>query len=565
MSAGNVLWSAPAAGSQVEMRKSSVKRDFSDFAKETFDLIVVGGGIIGAGIARDAALRGLKTLLLEKEDFAHGTTSRSSRLIHGGLRYLRQLEFRLVRQDMREREVLLGIAPHLVHPLPFLIPITRPLERVVMALGMRLYDLLSFNKALPSYHRLSRSETLELEPDLELEGLLGSYLYYDCQAPFVERLCLENVLSAAEYGASVMNHAKVTGFVRTGDAVCGVQVEDVLSGEVYQMATRMVVNAAGHWVDCLCGMLPSRLKRMVRRTKGIHLLTLQICRQAVVLFARADGRLLFTIPWQGYSLIGTTDTDYSGDLDTVHAGVEDVDYLLTEVRHAFPAVRKEDIFYTTAGLRSLADSGGRRASDVSRQHQLVDHERSHGISGFISVLGGKISGYRAIAQEVVDMVCQKLGVRASCRTAESSLPGAPAVLQEEVEQAAQESGLTMETVAHLAALYGSRFSQVLDLARRDVQGVQPICPHCRDILSQVWHAVGEEGALTVGDFLLRRSAVGLGSCQGLDAVETVAREMGRLLGWSTTEQQRQVEAYLASAALGQRFRMETAEFEKLAN
>ena len=174
-----------------------MKRDFDEFAGETFDLVVIGGGIIGTGIARDAALRGIKTLLLEKEDFAYGTSSRSSRLIHGGLRYLRQLEFRLVRQDMRERQTLLSIAPHLVHPLPFLIPVTRHTERLIMALGMRLYDLLSYDKTLPSFQYLSRRETLEMEPGLKLDNLVGSYLYYDCQIPFTERLCLENALSAA--------------------------------------------------------------------------------------------------------------------------------------------------------------------------------------------------------------------------------------------------------------------------------------------------------------------------------------------------------------------------------
>ena len=256
----------------------------------------MGGGIVGAGIARDAALRGLHTLLLEKEDFAYGTTSRSSRLVHGGLRYLRRLEFRFVRQDLREREVLLDIAPHLVRPIPFIIPLARPLDRVALALGMRLYDLLSLDKSLPSCRRLSRRETLELEPDLAVEGLVGSYLYHDCQAPFAERLCLENAISAAEHGASVINHAKVTGLLRAGSAVCGVQVQDSLSGALYHAAGRVVVNAAGHWADGLRHMLDSNLRPSLRRTKGIHLVTSQISRNAMVRLAHSDGRLFFIIP-----------------------------------------------------------------------------------------------------------------------------------------------------------------------------------------------------------------------------------------------------------------------------
>ncbi len=534
-----------------------MKRDFGSIAAETFDLIVVGGGIVGAGIARDATLRGLHTLLLEKDDFGCGTTSRSSRLIHGGLRYLRQMQLGIVRQDLRERDILLNIAPHLVHPLPFVIPLARGnvLTRLMLPFGLRLYDYLYRDKSLPSNRRLSRRETLELEPDLEIDGLVGSYLYYDCQAPFVERLCLENVLCAAEHGASTMNHAKVTGFLRDGNTVSGVEVHDVISGEVYQARARIVVNAAGHWVDSVYGTIDTGHRPMVRRTKGIHLLIPKISSNAMVMFALSDHRLFFVIPWQGYSLIGTTDTDYYGDLDAVRAEAEDVDYLLAEVQSVFPGMRREDIFYASAGLRALARSRARKPSNVSRQHRLVDHGQKDGIGGLVSVVGGKITAYRAVAEQAVDLVCRKLASKASCATAETPLPGAPAVPKQSVEETARENGLPVDTVAHLAALYGSRLRRVIELVRGDARGGQPICPHGKDITAQVWYAV-EEGALTAGDFLLRRSAVGLGSCQGLDAVETVATEMGRILGWSAAEQQRQVEAYRAFAAMGQNFRAE---------
>jgi len=533
-----------------------IKRDFDAAAKDTFDLIVVGGGIIGAGIARDAALRGLSTLILDKMDFACGTTSRSSRLIHGGLRYLKRLELGLVRQDLRERDVLLGIAPHLVHPLPFVIPVTsgKPLQRLALPSGLLLYDLLFFRKSLPSHRRLTRRETLDFEPGLEPKGLVGSYLYHDCQVPFAERLCLENALSAAEHGATILNHAKVTGFLREGNSVSGVLVQDQISGETYQMKARIVVNATGHWVDSVRDMLGKGSRPMIRRTKGIHLLTPKVSRNAVVLFALADGRLFFVIPWQNYSLIGTTDTDYTGDLDAVEAEANDVAYLVKEVQRIFPGVKSSDIFYTSAGLRALAYAKSRRPGDVSRSHKLVDHEREDGISGFVSVLGGKITAYRAVAEQTVDLVCRKLAVKAPCTTAEAPLPGAPIVPQQSLQQAANERGLALETVSHLASLYGSRFSQVLDILNSNPKGAQPLCPHSQDILAQVQHAVEQEGALTIEDFLLRRSAVGLSPCQGLDALNPVASEMGRLLGWSYTEQQRQVDAYRLQAATGQRFR-----------
>lgn len=532
-----------------------MKKDIGAIAGEKFDLIVIGGGIIGTGIARDAALRGIKTLLVEKEDFAYGTTSRSSRLIHGGLRYLRMFEFHLVQQDLREREVLLKIAPHLVHPFPFIIPITSLFYRVALGVGVPLYDLMSGHKSLPSHQYLSRRETLDLEPELaELSGLMGSYLYYDCQAPFTERLCIENVLSAVERGSAVVNHARVIGFLRSGNEVCGVEIQDALTGDIYKVRARLVVNAAGHWLDCVRGLLSAGPSRTVRRTKGIHLLTPRLTKMALVLFSPSDGRLFFVMPWLDYTLIGTTDTDYSGDLDCVYADEKDVAYLLEGARQVFPKLCSEDIFYTTAGLRSLAYSGGEKPSDVTREHRVLDHKSRDGIEGLVSVLGGKITAYRAVAKDVVDVVCRKLRLKAPCITAEVPLPGAPAVSKEIVARMARESELPVETVTHLAELYGSRFSQVLDLVKRDRRGAQAICPHCPDILAQVEHSVKEEGAVTVSDFLLRRSAVGLHSCQGLDAVETVAQEMGRLLGLSIDEQRRQVEAYRAQVSLGQRFR-----------
>ncbi|MFC2070929.1 FAD-dependent oxidoreductase, partial [Chloroflexota bacterium] len=285
---------------------------------------------------------------------------------------------------------------------------------------MRLYDLLSYDKSVPSYRHFSRRKTLQMEPDLKLDGMVGSYLYYDCQIAFTERLCLENVLCATGHGASVANHAMLTGVEKSGDTIQMVQIEDTLSGEVHKIATRMVVNAAGPWMDIVYEMLGTDSKPMMRRTKGVHLLTPKISNNALVLFAHADGRLFFIIPWEGYSLVGTTDTDYSDDSDTVHADSGDVDYLMNELQRVFPGVKKEDIYYSVAGLRALAGSADGSASNVTRGHRLVDHEEVDGIKGFVSVIGGKITGYRAIAQEVTDLVCKKLGVKVSCTTAQST-------------------------------------------------------------------------------------------------------------------------------------------------
>ena len=268
-----------------------MKRDFQSISSKTYDVIVIGGGIVGAGIARDLTLRGLDTLLVEKDDFGSGTTSRSTRLIHGGLRYMAQLEFGLVRQDLSEREVLLRIAPHLVHPLPFLIPIHGTFLNIEMALGVTLYDVLSFDKTLPNHSYYGKNKTLELEPGLKVPNLQGSYLYYDCKIPLTERLNFETALSACEGGATVVNHARVTKVLREGNRITGVEVKDEIGGEVLQAKGKMVVNAAGHWVDIVKDMIFGNKPPYLRRTKGVHILIPQVSKHALVLFSPIDGRL----------------------------------------------------------------------------------------------------------------------------------------------------------------------------------------------------------------------------------------------------------------------------------
>ena len=531
-----------------------MKRQFEGLSREKFDLVVIGGGVIGTGVARDAALRGIRTLLLEKEDFSYGTTSRSTRLAHGGLRYLSHLDFKLVRQDLREREILLKIAPNLVKPLAFLLPLTSFPQHVVMGAGMRIYDLLSHDKSVPSYRHLSRRKTMELEPGLKIEGLKGSYQFHDCQVAFPERLCVDNVVSATANGAVVVNHAQVTGIGKTGNVVETVRIKDPLSRTACEVHTSMILNVAGHWSSGIVSMVTANPRNEIRTTMGIHLVTPKISNNALVLFAKSDGRLIFVIPWEGYSLIGTTDTEYSGDKDCITAEPAQVSYLLEEVQAAIPGLRAQDIYWTFAGLRSLLGSRNAKVSNISRSHKLVDHEMADGVSGLASVLGGKMTGYRSIAEEAVDLVCAKLGLSGRCRTSETPLPGAPGVSDEQLASIAGQSGLSVDTLSHLNCLYGSRLTEVVQLTSADENGKKQICPHSKDIVAQIWHAVKEESCLTVGDFLLRRGTTGLCSCQGLDAVETVAVEMGRMLGWSIGEWQQQVGAYRDSAAMGTQFK-----------
>lgn len=291
----------------------------------------------------------------------------------------------------------------------------------------------------------------------------------------------------------------------------------------------------------------------LRRTKGVHLVIPRVSNNALVLFSPVDNRLFFVIPWEGYSLVGTTDTDYRDDLDAVCADKKDVDYLLDGLHIAYPDVTINDVFYTFSGLRSLALKPGRTASDTSRSHEVIDHSKLDRLDGLVTILGGKITAYRAVAKDAADLVCRKLKYKAPCITGKKTLPGAPAVGQDEINRSSQESGLPPATIRHLSSIYGSRYKEVIAMTQGNPDGKLPISPGGHDIIAQIWHAVRKECACTLNDFMLRRSAVGLRSDQGLDAVEKAALEMQILLGWSDQERNKQIQAFRDFSALGRRF------------
>jgi glycerol-3-phosphate dehydrogenase len=484
----------------------------------TVDLLVIGGGIVGAGIARDAALRGLSVALVEQNDLGAGTSSRPTRLIHGGLRYLELFDFGLVRSDMRERETLLRIAPHLVFPLPFLMPLYRrsPFYRLKLRFGMFLYDLLSLDKSLPKRKRLGRSEALAAEPNLDPDGLGGAWRFYDAQVPFVERLVVENAVDAAAHGALVLNHARAIGYLRDGRSVVGASVDDLIGGSTLELRARFTVNATGPWLDgSLAPLRPGGARPLLRLTKGSHLVVPRATEHAHVLFAKRDGRLFFVLPWNGYTMVGTTDTDYDGDPGAAEASSEDVDYLRTEANRAFPRAPFDRIHFTWAGVRALVREEGVAEGAVSRKHKLYDHRRRDGIEGALSVIGGKITAYRAIAEEVTNVVVRRLGSTARCRTSELRLPGA--------ERAP-------------TAAVGDAF-----------------CPHAPTTHDDIVHAVTAEWAMTLADVLLRRTAIGLAACQGLDRLETLADLVGGLLGWDPARRAAEIDAYRREIAPMRRF------------
>jgi glycerol-3-phosphate dehydrogenase len=499
---------------------------------------VIGGGIIGCGIARDAAMRGLRVALFERADFGSGTTSKSTRIVHGGLRYLEMLDFRLVRLDLRERDTLLRIAPHLVQPLEFLIPFFAgaPVSPLKLRLGLTLYDALSFDSSLPSHRTLRAADARALDTALGATSVRGGAAYYDARVDLPERLALENALDAGARGASVVNYGEVISTLVTDGVAHGVRVRDVLNGDECDISARVVVNATGAWWERIATAQTGRRFGRIRTTKGIHIVCPPLTDRALVLFSEIDRRLVFAIPRAGHTWIGTTDTDYDGDPAQARATRTDVEYLLSSVRTVFPSLSMDDVLYTTAGVRALVMHGGRESS-VSRMHKVVDGEP---LPGVISVLGGKITGYRAIAEDVTDAVCRRLGAAGRCTTADVPLPGA------RVESANPNRSGSPDGVGalpFLRTLYGSRAGAVVALADAAPELYRALSPRYPDIAAQVVFAVRFEHCVRLSDFIRRRTLLGASTDQGWDAAPPVAALMAAELGWSPGQMSAELEAY----------------------
>ena len=393
--------------------------------RASYDVVIIGAGINGAGIARDAAMRGLKVLLIDKGEPGCATTSASTRLIHGGLRYLEHFEFGLVRESLREREILLRIAPHLVKPLPIAIPIYKQGKRgrLTIRAGMILYDLLSRGKSLPSHRMLSRSQTLERWPGLNPDGLVGSALYYDAQVEFPERLVAANVLSAQKFCAEVRTHTRVMNLAVEDGKVSSVQfVSEDDQKELAEAA--IVINAAGPWIDLVLEHVPVESPKLIGGTKGSHIIVPPFPSapaNAIYLEARSDGRPIFIIPWNKLYLIGTTDVRFEGNPDEVRCEPWEVDYLLAETNLALPnaGLTRDSILDTYSGVRPLPVTDDKDEQSITRRHFIREHPR---LSNLLSIVGGKLTTYRSLAEECVDLIFRKLGkAPPPCRTASEVL------------------------------------------------------------------------------------------------------------------------------------------------
>jgi glycerol-3-phosphate dehydrogenase len=528
-----------------------------------YDVVVIGGGMAGAGVARDLALRGVSTALIEQGDFASATTSQSSKLIHGGLRYLELYDFSLVRESLRERETLRALAPHLVRPLPFLVPIYRDSSRslIKVRIGLKLYDWLAPGRDRERYRVLPAVDVLSLEPALRAGDLRGAGYYFDDLLVYPERLCLENVLSACRLGARAFNYAQVAEIVRDAKGrITGVRARDLLTGRVATLGARVVVNATGPWVDQLreLARVKERGPRILRRTKGIHCLLPKLTERAIY-HSTGDDRMIFVIPWREFSLIGATDSEFEGDMDRLHATAEEVNYLLDEVYKVLPdpRVSAKEVLYTYAGVRPLSYEKGKRASDVSRAHKVVTEERGR----FLSITGTKLTCFRSLAAELGDQVMRTLGRSGPGRSDRVALDGTDDEVARveahawlDVSGEAAATGLRPETLETLVTTYGRGWSRVIDLAGKVAGGTEALCPSNPDVVAQLHRAVQDEMAVSLQDVLLRRTGIGTSRCQGQDCAESIGQRMAQLLGWTPRRLDAELDAYRAHLDRSHRFR-----------
>ncbi|CAN5912443.1 glycerol-3-phosphate dehydrogenase/oxidase [soil metagenome] len=529
-----------------------------DIQNYPFDVIVVGAGINGTGIARDAAMRGLKVLLLDKEDISSGTTQWATRLIHGGLRYLQYYEFPLVRESLRDRELLFRIAPHLARPLGFCVPIYDYMDRgpLIIRMGMLLYDALSFEKTVGNHKMFSAEETLKRYPGLNSDRLTGAAFYYDGQAEYAERIAVENAISARDHGAVVLNYAKVDRLITEDGNVTGVEFSDELNGGKYKVYAPVTVNVAGPWVDeVLDGLEGHSEERMIGGTKGSHLVVDPFPgapETALYVEAESDGRPYFIVPWNGRYLIGTTDIRYDGDLDHVEADDEEIEYLINETNHVIPDANlsTDDVLFVYSGVRPLPYQPEGSTSSVTRSHIIYDHsEKDPQVGGLISIIGGKLTTFRNLSRETVDEVYDKLHLHApKSNTGKVPLPGGATDNWETFSANFKtHSGLTDELAERLLKLYGVRAPEVLALADDDldlkISLASPATLETGLIGAEVVWAFREEMAQKLSDVLLRRSMVGMGPNVGLDVDEAAAEVAVKHLGWDEERAQREVKEF----------------------
>jgi glycerol-3-phosphate dehydrogenase len=532
----------------LELSLRSRAENLDRMRNEVFDLAVIGGGITGAGVALDAASRGIKVALVEKRDFASGTSSRSSKLIHGGLRYLEQWNVGLVRESLHERAVLSRMAPHLSRPLRFLVPVYSSSERsplganrLKLAAGLWLYDLLAGRQNIGRHTWLAKQDALKIAPALDPAGLRGAFLYYDCLTDD-SRLVIEVIKAAAQYGAVIANYSSARGFTRIDGRISSIQIEDTLDGTSFELQARIFINATGVWADEVSRLSDPTAPKKLRPSKGIHVVTPSEKFQnqtAVLIPSLGERRFLFVIPWHGRTVIGTTDTDYEGDLDEPQANAEEVDRVVRSAARAFPDANLSgaDVISSFAGLRPLIKAGQQSTKELSRKEEIFEDE-----AGLITITGGKLTTWRRMAERVVDLAVGGLETNNGTRrprahrsvTERIQLAGgtAAAAARERLADEARNFGVDIATVEHLMETYGGNYRAILELTRESEELKATLVDGLPHIEAEVVYAARFEMASTVEDFLSRRTRIEL---LARDNGRSCATRVASLLGISLVE------------------------------
>jgi glycerol-3-phosphate dehydrogenase len=532
-----------------KLSPSTRSEAIADLANNDFDILVIGGGINGVGIALDAASRGLSVALVEEKDFASGTSSRSSKLIHGGLRYLEQYDFKLVREALQERELMITtIAPHLVQPVSFIYPLQEKFkERTYVGAGMALYDALrGFKRALPWHKHISQKELSEIAPSLRLDLITGGYKYFDAQVDDA-RHTMMIARTAAKYGAVVTTRTRVEEVKREGKRVIGALVRDLENDQVIEVKARVTVMAAGVWTDQLYREFGIKAGYEVRMSKGAHIVVPgSAIRSKTGVIIKTDISVLFIIPWGDKWIVGTTDTDYEYDPNTPIATRNDVNYIINQANRVLePKLNQNQVIGVFAGLRPLISTNeDSKTTDLSREH-VVDHP----VPGFVSIAGGKYTTYRVMAEDAIDaaVVDLKRLTPDSC-TESLAIVGADgySVLKNQKASIAKSYGISEATVNHLLNRYGSLFVEVLESAKSNQHLLLPISTQLPYIGAEILYAVTHEGAISISDVMNRRTRINFEAPdQGRSILETVAEIMAEPLGWTKADIKKSISEYIA--------------------
>ena len=531
-----------------------MRRALDRLSSENFDLLIIGGGATGACVARDAEMRGLSVALIDKGDFANATSAHNSKLVHGGLRYLRNFELGLVRESLRERRIWQRIAPHLVHPLPFLIPLYNAgfKGRATLAAGLSLYDVLSYDRGwlddpdqrLPGHSFLNANDAIAREPSLAGPGFEGSFLYYDAQLSAPARLAFACPHDAVAHGAATANHVASDGLLIRNGAVEGAKAHDRISDSHFDIRAKATLLAAGPWADIFIAQaLGKPATHKLLRAKGIHLLVPSMTKQDALTVAAGGGHF-FVLPWRGHSLLGTTDTAFRSKPDDVGVTESDIDDFLAFINANLPSAHlsRANVQHWYAGLRPLVDDGSGDTDDASRRAELVGHGKDDGLNGLFSAIGGKWTTSRDLAEKTVNTLVAKLGVKAKpCSTATSPTPGGNIARFSTFKAQMEAEHDPVPNIEHLTRLYGTRVREVLALIgnRPDLREA---LSDSGDIGAQVLFAIREEAALTLDDVVMRRTGIGQLGNPGNDRLARVADLMATELGWDDARKQSELTA-----------------------